>query len=131
MTQDNTQMVELLPCPFCGASDAEVRKSLTDALVACNNCGSRTGLVYLGADDATNAAKVREAVAIWNTRHTPEPATELVEALRVASEIAERAPELNMANYDEDQVAALNADMIELCLHLRQALSTPSQDHTS
>ena len=59
---------KLEPCPFCGSHDVELRESITDALVACNNCGSRTGLVYLGASEAANEAKKREVVAAWNTR---------------------------------------------------------------
>jgi Lar family restriction alleviation protein len=62
---------ELRPCPFCGSGDVEVHETITDAMVACNNCGSRTGLVFLGASDAENAAKIREAVAIWNGRTLP------------------------------------------------------------
>jgi hypothetical protein len=42
-------------------------------------------------------------------------------AVAVALEIAERAPELNMSNYDHDQVAELNAAMIDLTLFLRAA----------
>lgn len=60
----------LLPCPFCGTKDVEVRESITDAMIACNNCGCRTGLVYLGASDASNAAKLREVAEVWNTRQT-------------------------------------------------------------
>lgn len=54
-------------CPFCGGK-AEVRESISDAHVVCNDCGCRTGLVYFGADDAANAAKINEAVAVWNNR---------------------------------------------------------------
>lgn len=63
--------MEVKPCPFCGSADVELRESITDAYIACNNCGSRTGLVYLGASDAENAAKIREAVTVWNTRTPP------------------------------------------------------------
>lgn len=78
---------ELKPCAYCGSADVEVRQSITDALVACNNCGCRTGFVYFGADDAANAAKIREAVAIWNTR-TPPPSQhrEPIEADREAAD---------------------------------------------
>lgn len=54
-------------CPHCGG-DAEVRESVSDAQIACNICGCRTGFVYLGADEASNAAKINEAVDIWNRR---------------------------------------------------------------
>lgn len=63
--------------------------------------------------------KKMQAIAAHREAHTAG----LRDALKQASEIAERAPELNMSNYDEEQVAALNADMVELCLHLRTALS--------
>lgn len=65
----------LLPCPFCGTRDVEVRESITDALIACKNCGCRTGFVYLGASDASNAAKMRELVEVWNTRTDQPPPT--------------------------------------------------------
>lgn len=63
---------DLKPCPFCNSPDVEVRESITDAMMACNNCGCRTGFVYLGASDASNAAKLRELVEVWNAR-TPSP----------------------------------------------------------
>lgn len=61
------------PCPHC-RGDAEVRESVSDAYVACNVCGCRTGMVYLGASDASNAAKIREAIDVWNRR--PDSPTE-------------------------------------------------------
>jgi hypothetical protein len=44
-------------------------------------------------------------------------------------ELAEQAPELNMSNYDQDQVATLNATMIEIAntLHDATQLQHPSQ----
>ncbi len=48
---------ELKACPHCASNDVEGRESITDYYVACCNCGARTGLVYLGASDAANAAK--------------------------------------------------------------------------
>jgi hypothetical protein len=70
--------VKLKPCPLCASADVEIRESITDALVACNFCGARTGMVYLGANEASNAAKIRECVVAWNTRH--EATRELVES---------------------------------------------------
>ena len=77
---------ELEPCAHCRSCDVEVARSLTDACIVCNNCGCRTGFVYLGADDAANAAKIREAVTIWNTRTPPPPSLhrEPIEADREA-----------------------------------------------
>src|SRR3990167_6386871 len=53
--------------------------------------------------------------------------------LKECLEIAERAPELNMCNYDHDQVAELNQAMIEITLKLRSALSAPAglPEHTT
>lgn len=50
---------------------------------------------------------------------TPAPSGD---ALREVFEIAQRAPELNMSNYDYDQVAELNAAMIEIWSILKDAL---------
>ncbi len=62
-------MADILPCPFCGG-DAELRESITDAMVACNICGCRTGFVYLGANEGSNGARKLEAISIWNARDT-------------------------------------------------------------
>jgi hypothetical protein len=58
-----------------------MRESITDVMVACNNCGSRTGLGFLGAGDAANAAVKREVCGNWNTRVAtpPVPAGEVGE----------------------------------------------------
>lgn len=58
----------LKPCPFCASKDVEVRATITDVQVCCNNCGARTGLVYLGADDVANALQTKLAITAWNTR---------------------------------------------------------------
>jgi len=71
---------ELLPCPFCGSHDVELRKSITDAMVACNNCGARTGFIYLGRSDEVNAANLRLLSAAWNTRQ-PAAKPDQVEAV--------------------------------------------------
>lgn len=61
----------LKPCPFCGGEDVEIRRTITVAMVACNNCGGKSGLVYFGANEATNAYKTRELTDTWNTRALP------------------------------------------------------------
>jgi hypothetical protein len=71
-THWRSAMTELKPCPFCQSAGVELRETVTDAQIACNNCGCRTGLVYLVADDASNAARLRELTEIWNTRAAPE-----------------------------------------------------------
>ena len=58
----------LEPCPFCNSPDVELRESVTDAMIACNNCGCRTGFVYLGASEASNANRIKELRAAWNLR---------------------------------------------------------------
>jgi len=77
---------ELKPCPFCASRDVEQRETITDAMVACNNCGGRTGFVYLGASGASNAAKLRELRAAWNTRPAPKADSALVGELRDSPE---------------------------------------------
>jgi hypothetical protein len=48
------------------------------------------------------------------------------ELLRECLDIAERAPELNMSNYDHDEVSELNQAMTDITLKLRAALSAPA-----
>lgn len=69
-----TQMLK--GCPFCGSRDVELRVTITDALVACNKCGCRTGLMFLGKDDASNAFRLREVSDIWNNRASSIPKPE-------------------------------------------------------
>ena len=78
MTDKPTQ--ELKPCAHCGSSDVELRESITDAMVACNNCGARSGLVYFGASEAANANELKRLVTAWNTRSGD--ATELLRECR-------------------------------------------------
>lgn len=102
----------LLPCPFCRSADVEVRESITDAMVACNNCGSRTGLVFLGASYEANVAKIREAVNIWNTRATT-PASgdyaELVERLTSPPVFAEPADSQRLRLVAQEAATAIRA----------------------
>lgn len=75
-----SEMVELKPCPFCGSTEIEQEETITDAAVICRNCGSRTGLVFLGASEASNAAKMREQRDLWNTRASDQaPSDDVVE----------------------------------------------------
>jgi len=77
---------KLLPCPFCGG-EAELRESVTDAAVACCDCGARTGFVYFGASEAANAAKKRDLSTAWNTRATHcTTCTEATAAIIAAAE---------------------------------------------
>jgi hypothetical protein len=77
---------ELKPCAHCASKDVELRQSIADGYIACNNCGCRTGLVFYGASDASNAARDRELVEVWNTRASPTNDGEgLIERLREAA----------------------------------------------
>ena len=71
---------QLLPCPFCGASDLEPRVGAMVAYVACNDCG---------ADGPMNGPEAplvgrEEAVAAWNRRAV---ASDLLAALALAQEV--------------------------------------------
>ncbi len=79
-------MSALLPCPFCGSADVELRESITDACIACNNCGCRTGFAQLGRDNASAAFSKRGVAAVWNTR-PKDAAPTLLEALERAAEV--------------------------------------------
>ena len=66
---------EFKSCPFCGSADVELRESITDEQITCCHCGARSGLIYLGASDAVNAANRRVLVSAWNTRAAPPART--------------------------------------------------------
>ena len=55
-----------------------------------------------------------------------DPQTTLtpIAVLKAASEMCEALPELNMSNYDHDDVAQLNSGAVELCLFLRAPLKS-------
>lgn len=55
MTQD-----PLLPCPFCGSSETEIREGQTHDtwLARCDNCGCKTMTTYTA----------KECTEVWNTR---------------------------------------------------------------
>lgn len=52
---------------------------------------------------------------------------QLTDALQAVLIAAENAPELNMCNYDHDQVADLNAAMIDIYQIARGALAPAAQ----
>lgn len=65
---------KLLPCPFCASVDVELRESVSDEMIACCDCGARTGIIRLGPCDAVNAAERRNLIAAWNRRDHAEQA---------------------------------------------------------
>lgn len=78
-----TDSQALEPCPFCASHDVEKREGESDAYIACNNCGGRTGLIWFGADKAAKAARMVDLIAAWNQR--PQPSGDEIE--RVARAI--------------------------------------------
>lgn len=76
-------------------------------------------LNYGGQDEERNMWRHRARVAIAVCREA------MVAKLGPLQDIIEASPELNMGNYDEDQVMALNNAMIEACQLLRDVLPLP------
>jgi len=66
---------------------------------------------YRTESEAISAKKLRDA------------APKLLEALEIIGGITENAPELNMVNYNEEQVRELNNAMIEICQIYREAIN--------
>ena len=105
-------MTELKPCAHCGSVDVEGRESVTDYYVACCNCGARTGLVYLGPDDAANAAKKIEAIVAWN--HRPGDETLARKVLEAAATRAQNNLEPEDGNRVRRAILSLNpAEILE------------------
>jgi len=90
---------ELKPCPFCGGQAKFIKCT---ASICCDGCG--IALV----DTLTK----KDLIKTWNARPT-EPA---VEAVRAARDILYDAPELNLSNYDHEQVCELNSKTCEAFL---------------
>lgn len=91
-----------LPCPFCGG-EATIDKIATgrswpDCFVACDTCPTAP----LSFGDT-----LAEAVANWNTRHTPAEVAELVKAARRAAGI------LIMVHIEEGEERGVTADALE------------------
>lgn len=81
----------------------------------CRECG----LEFRSQERKTGRIHLHRKICVARLREERE---RLSDALRRLSEIAEAAPELNLCNYDEGQVEALNGAMIEVVLALRTAL---------
>jgi hypothetical protein len=100
---------EMKACPCCSSADVELRKSQTEAYVACNSCGLRTGLVWL-SDDATadgqamNAGRCNQAIAAWNARTPPDALLDKA----VAASPAKDGEGRGMGCTEEDFLAAIH-----------------------
>lgn len=103
-------------CPFCGGVPAIIARENLGAMIECTNC-SIEGPEFEDHDIHNRAFNAAAAVAHWNKRTSTELDAERakVEAMRAeideALQIVMDAPELNMSNYDEDEVCALNDAM--------------------
>lgn len=63
----------LLPCPFCGASDAFAeRDDLTSAYVMCNSCSAHGPVACQNSDDEEVPGQAA-AESAWNTRSPSKP----------------------------------------------------------
>lgn len=76
-TNEQRERAELKPCPFCGATDAEVVEGSTFRwrVAQCGTCGAQTGEVRVqtlgdGVPEEWERAAIRDAHIAWNTRAT-------------------------------------------------------------
>jgi Lar family restriction alleviation protein len=88
----------LLPCPFCGKSDAFTeRADFSSSYVVCNDCLARGPVECQDSDDEEDPGQA-SAIAAWNTRPqstAPSPDTDLVErvARAIYASMHDDAPE--------------------------------------
>lgn len=64
-------MSDLLPCPFCGESSAEVDVGETEAVVRCDCCLCEGPMATIGCRDEDEGGETdleSEAIAFWNQR---------------------------------------------------------------
>ena len=124
------EQAELLPCPFCGAGPAKPEgrftnasfsgvELMTDPVLAyfwCGTCGAQS----------RHCETASEAFAAWNTRSTSDlrAKAEGLEAqvMGVLYMLAE-APEINPANYTDDDVCEQNRVLNEAHASLRAILA--------
>jgi len=102
---------ELKPCPFCGGKPAFVPRAVNLALqkdpsdpkfgvsVICGQCSS----------ESPNMVDEAHAAAKWNRRAAVSEAAAAKPTSNYDDSHPGDCPELNMSNYDHDDVATLNA----------------------
>jgi hypothetical protein len=100
-------MSELKPCPFCG-SEAKLRYEtlLGGWLAGCSsgNCAASGRLS--GAKEKT--------IAFWNCRQQDKVKSAQDGYTLISTELIDKFPEINMSNYGQDEVDALNSWGIEV-----------------
>lgn len=110
---------ELKPCPFCGGEGW--LQSVPGGAIWPRWRHRKTCPVHY---DASYYLTFEKALAAGNTRTPSPPDQETVERLRealiTAWLIADEAPELNMSNFNDDDVSELNNSMIEVWQHLKK-----------
>lgn len=82
MTQPNADKLKLLPCPFCGASDAMPLRAHRDSqerlfpIVRCMSC-----FVDVPGKNDDYRPDARSAIEHWNARPAPRVGDDVVEAM--------------------------------------------------
>ena len=112
--------ISIAPCPICGAN-AELDGVGQDTFVRClsHNCAMQGpyGKDEIAAVKAWNAIPSMTTVVAWQFQAAGAALENqrLRAVLKSVEEIVLEAPELNMSNFDEDQVSSLNEAMISIC----------------
>ena len=61
-----SELNELLPCPFCGGNEPEVKDEDLQLYVECTHCGARGEYSYFGASSYNDAYE--GVKKLWNKR---------------------------------------------------------------
>ena len=121
-----------LPCPHCGSTWVMASTSPSGAdIVQCCNCYMHGPLCDTEeyAIERWNTIPRMSTLIAWQFQ-TGGAALEnqrLRAVLKSVEEIVLDAPELNMSNFDEDQVSSLNEAMISICGILLQESARKDQ----
>lgn len=112
--------VAIEPCPICGAN-AELDGVGQDTFVRClnHNCAMQGpyGKDEIAAVTAWNAIPSMSSLIAWQFQAAGAALENqrLRAVLKSVEEIVLEAPELNMSNFDEDQIYSINEAMISIC----------------